>query len=305
MAEHRAVLFVNNGRTWRLEHDALPSPVGAITIKDGKYIFHMDKIVFTGGSPTSAPAPAPPVSAPALDMAGITKQLKDLEDAKLDHMMQLTDLDGKIAELEESHESKPADKPTRKTIPPERINFKGLQRVVFSDGEKTDPSEHLGKTVVSTGTVDSLLPGDGIDEIGLLESSVCVRLSNKRMEAGVFGILVDVEPKGKRLLTYGPFECEAPQDTPRVIVATTGTCSAWVSNQRGKLNIGELLTTESNGYCTRQGDTIVRSHTIGKSLIACDFVESHYQNAGFCPKYQCKTTADGVKIALVPIMLMG
>jgi hypothetical protein len=120
-----------------------------------------------------------------------------------------------------------------------------------------------------------------IDKDGItIEDAVpVVRLSRQRKDKRVFGVLG--APKRNT------------NNKDRLIVNSVGEGAICVSNTNGNIENGDLLqSSDLLGYAEKQDDDIIRSYTIGKATIDCNFeLDSPY--------YQCHEIENGVRVAFI------
>ena len=119
-----------------------------------------------------------------------------------------------------------------------------------------------------------------------------VRLSNKRNQKNVFGVVSGVEEKNNRAYSTGRFVSSfvMPDGDERVFVNSVGEGGVWVTNINGNLENGDYITTSDiTGYGMRQDDDLLHNYTVAKITQPCKF-------ALHSPHYECKTiTHNGVE----------
>jgi len=121
----------------------------------------------------------------------------------------------------------------------------------------------------------------GIDKDGIaVEDAVpVVRLSRQRKDKRVFGVFGGAK--------------RSTNNKDRLIVNSVGEGAICVSNTNGNIENGDLLqTSDLLGYAEKQDDDIIRSYTIGKATIDCNFeLDSPY--------YQSHEIENGVRVAFI------
>jgi hypothetical protein len=117
------------------------------------------------------------------------------------------------------------------------------------------------------------------DGIAIEDAIPIVALSRKKKDKRVFGVLG--APK------------RSTNNKNRLIVNSIGEGAICVSNTNGNIENGDLLqSSDLLGYAEKQDDDIIRSYTIGKATIDCDFeLDSPY--------YQCHEIENGVRVAFI------
>jgi hypothetical protein len=182
------------------------------------------------------------------------------------------------------------------------IDFTGSHLSVPKDEDLyTNLQNHIGKVVVSTGDLSTLIT-DGSnnyvvktdkDAITIDEAIPIVELCSAYKQKSVFGIISDGkddEQLGEKHLTRGVMTSviSAPIDDNRIQINSVGEGAIWVNNSRGDFENGDYITTSGvgKGYGTKQDDDIRHNYTIAKITIDCNF--------GVSSKYECKEiTEDG------------
>jgi hypothetical protein len=148
-------------------------------------------------------------------------------------------------------------------------------------GDITD--ENIGMVVESTGKVVGLQSKDkvymGISKTNPEYSNATpqVRLTTTRGSKKVLGVIADVKDgpdttTGSLVVAYDQSGYE--MGDKRVMVNAIGEGLVWVANTNGVVMNGDLLQSSSiPGYAERQEDDILRSCTIGKATMDCDFIQ--------------------------------
>lgn len=142
------------------------------------------------------------------------------------------------------------------------LNFTGKHRCSWS-GDQGSCVLEIGLIVSTTGTFNNL---DGGGEPTVDESLPVVRLSTEANDPRAFGVVAGEETQGVRVfkLANMVFGRDCGGD-PKVILNSVGEGGMWVCDANGGVSNGDLLTTSSvAGHAQRQGDGIVRSHTVAK-----------------------------------------
>lgn len=107
------------------------------------------------------------------------------------------------------------------------------------------------------------------------EALPVVSLSNVASDPSVFGVVDHFEQSGTtRSQTSGATVITQDKEVGdnRVVVNSLGEGAIWVANTNGNVVSGDFLTTSHlPGYAQRQDDDIVRSCTVAKSTMDCDF----------------------------------
>ena len=107
------------------------------------------------------------------------------------------------------------------------------------------------------------------------EALPVVSLSNVVNDRSVFGVVDHFEQSGTtRSQTSGATVIRQDKEVgdDRVVVNSLGEGALWVANTNGNLVSGDYVTTSNlPGYAQRQDDDILRSCTVAKSTMDCDF----------------------------------
>ena len=144
--------------------------------------------------------------------------------------------------------------------------------------------DHKGMVVEATGDVvglyqkDKMVYGINHDDPNYSNAVPIVRLCTTRKSKAVIGAIKEItdEPDTEtgHLLAQWSEEGYEKGDR-RVQVNSIGEGLIWVSNANGNIEVGDLLqSSDDAGYAEKQDDDIMRSYTIGKITMACDFVQS-------------------------------
>lgn len=134
----------------------------------------------------------------------------------------------------------------------------------------------VGRIVCATGKYINLLREGEICSqmtcITINDSLPVVEICNHPASNAVFGVVSNVEEEtrtwaaGNFVSTYD----KLPGDN-RLIVNGGGEGAIWVSDAGGSLEIGDLIESYLDGYGRKQSDNIVRSSTVARITMACDF----------------------------------
>jgi hypothetical protein len=160
-----------------------------------------------------------------------------------------------------------------------------LRRVYTTD--LNDLRTMAGRVVISTGRIKTDIPTEDdykqivwmtrIDKEGIyIEGATpVVQLSRNKKDKRVFGVLGNINDDG--LLD----------------VNSVGTGTICVSNTNGNIENGDFIqSSDLLGYGEKQDDDIIRSYTIGKATIDCNFeLDSPY--------YQSHEIENGVRVAFI------
>jgi hypothetical protein len=115
----------------------------------------------------------------------------------------------------------------------------------------------------------------GIKAIQSSESLPVVSLSSVVNDRTVFGVVDSVEYGGTtRVRDNGGVIMNSSKEygDNRVIVNSLGEGAIWVANTNGNLISGDYITTSTlPGYGQKQDDDILRSSTVAKITMDCDF----------------------------------
>ena len=107
------------------------------------------------------------------------------------------------------------------------------------------------------------------------EALPVVSLSNVASDRSVFGVVDHIEQGGttrKQKSGVGVIKQDKESGDNRVIVNALGEGALWVANTNGNVVSGDFLTTSHlPGYAQRQDDDILRSYTVAKITMDCDF----------------------------------
>ena len=188
-----------------------------------------------------------------------------------------------------------------------RIDFTGQHRCVpVNDNLITNLNNHVGKIVISSGEICSLIKNDlnifnpttGKEGITINESIPKVLLSNTYKDKRVFGIIsdgLDSEENGEKHYKFGSFTSviHSEVNDNRLTINSVGEGAILVCNICGNFENGDLITTSTvEGIGCRQDNDLIHSYTVAKSTINCDFdLNSN--------KYNCYLDENGNKIALI------
>jgi hypothetical protein len=154
-------------------------------------------------------------------------------------------------------------------------------------------NNYMGRVVIATGKIktdftrkkesepdeDEWYSGIDKDGISIEDAVPIVALSRKKKDKRVFGVFG--APKRRT------------NNKNRLIVNSIGEGGICVSNTNGNIENGDLLqSSDLLGYAEKQDDDIIRSYTIGKATIDCNFeLDSPY--------YQSHEIENGVRVAFI------
>lgn len=136
----------------------------------------------------------------------------------------------------------------------------------------------IGRIVSTTGSIQNLLPPLPTTQF---ETSIhpnnaipVVALSTIPCDSKVFGVIASLEHHApvRHVSTHQAWERSVSDR--RVHVNSLGEGGIWISDQNGILDNGDLIVTSSipiNGIGAKQSDDIIRSCTVAKITIRCDF----------------------------------
>jgi len=152
------------------------------------------------------------------------------------------------------------------------LSFTG-QHICFPEGPMGQGlvvSANKNKYVSLNGSLTT-----GTRAIKSSEALPVVSLSNVANDRSVFGVVDHFEQSGTtRSQTSGATVIRQDKESGdnRVIVNSLGEGALWVANTNGNVVSGDYVTTSHlPGYAQRQDDDIVRSCTVAKSTMDCDF----------------------------------
>ena len=155
------------------------------------------------------------------------------------------------------------------------LNFTGQHRCLAdSSTDFAALSASVGKIVVSSGKYDN--PNKESD-ITINESIPTVKLSNKRNQKSVFGVVSNAEDPDQQDRTYnfGAFGTNRQKKSPddvRIHINSLGEGAIWVCNTNGALENGDYITTcEIPGYGMKQDSEMLCNYTVAKITMDCNF----------------------------------
>jgi hypothetical protein len=141
-----------------------------------------------------------------------------------------------------------------------------------------DLSSCLGMIVESTGNIiGGASLGNlkyGIQENELSNAIPQVELCHQRKSKKILGVIAGISLGiDKSILPIQTIE-EWESGDFRVLVNSIGEGLVWVVNTNGIIENGDLITSSSiAGYGEKQDDDIIRSYTLGKATMDCDFIQ--------------------------------
>jgi hypothetical protein len=150
------------------------------------------------------------------------------------------------------------------------MNFTGQHRNIPYDNE--DYTNKIGLIVVSCGEYNSPY----YDSININEALPKIKLSNKKNQKNVFGVISNKEDENKTIREYtaGNFISiyKKPENDNRLIINSLGEGGIWVCNINGNLENGDYITTcEIPGYGMKQDDDLLHNYTVAKITCDCNF----------------------------------
>src|SRR6056300_136083 len=152
------------------------------------------------------------------------------------------------------------------------LSFTG-QHICFPEGPMGQGlvvSANKNKYVSLNGSLTT-----GTRAIKSSEALPVVSLSNVASDRSVFGVVDHIEQGGttrKQKSGVGVIKQDKESGDNRVIVNALGEGALWVANTNGNLVSGDYITTSNvAGYAQRQDDDILRSYTVAKITMDCDF----------------------------------
>ncbi len=154
-----------------------------------------------------------------------------------------------------------------------QIDFTGQHRNLPQNNDLEFYSDKIGLIVVSSGEYKSF---NNHNSISINEALPSIKLSSKRNEKSVFGVISDKEDKNEstREYTVGNFVSvyEKQSDDNRLIINSLGEGAIWVCNINGNLENGDYITTcEIPGYGMKQDDDLLHNYTVAKITCDCNF----------------------------------
>lgn len=135
--------------------------------------------------------------------------------------------------------------------------------------------EYEGRVVVSTGKIKQARKLEGQDweilenkeAITIDDSQPIIQLSRKKKDKAVYGVITTRKEKSQE---------------GRIYINGLGEGGIWVINTNGDLENGDLLQTSNEiGYAEKSDDDLIRSYTIGKVVMDCNFELDN-------PNYKCE-----------------
>jgi hypothetical protein len=101
-----------------------------------------------------------------------------------------------------------------------------------------------------------------------------VKLSSKRNETAVFGVISDKEEGNKRAYAIGNFNSVFPKTDgdDRLYINSVGEGAIWIINIYGNLSNGDYISSsEIAGYGAKQFNNVYHNYTVAKITCDCDF----------------------------------
>jgi hypothetical protein len=158
-----------------------------------------------------------------------------------------------------------------------QLNFTG-QHKVLSNASSLLNESYIGLIVSSCGQYDNI--ESVIDErnnITIDESLPIVKLSEKRQDKTVFGVISNFEDSNinERIYKIGSLNLHSQKESPkdnRLIINSLGEGAIWVTNVNGSLENGDYITScEIPGYGMKQDSEGLMNYTVAKITCDCDF----------------------------------
>jgi peroxiredoxin len=157
-----------------------------------------------------------------------------------------------------------------------QLNFTGMHRCLVTDCHESNLQSLLGLIVVAKND-DYLSMNNGlrrgIDSIVIDECLPIVSLADTRADRRVFGVIGNAESANREDI-YGAFVTpfDKPRGDSRSYINALGEGALWVCDEDGPLASGDAVVSSSvTGYGTRQGDDVMRTSTVAKLTMSCDF----------------------------------
>jgi hypothetical protein len=126
----------------------------------------------------------------------------------------------------------------------------------------------------------------GKDAITINEALPIVSLATSDRDPRAFGVVSAAEDPESRQDAYGSFVTPFPKERgdTRAYINSVGEGAIWVADFGTHLRSGDYITTTAviPGYGARQGDDVLRAHTVAKITMDCDF------DPPIIPKYRIK-----------------
>jgi len=155
-----------------------------------------------------------------------------------------------------------------------QMNFTGQHRNSCLENV-LDYGDKIGLIVVSCG---NYLDFDNTTSIKVNQALPVVKLSSKRKEKSVYGVVSDIEDvdSGERTfnLNYwgSSLKKEKTIEDTRLIINSIGEGGIWITNINGNFQNGDLITTcEIPGYGMKQEINKIANYTVAKITCDCDF----------------------------------
>lgn len=157
------------------------------------------------------------------------------------------------------------------TFDPSIINHTAKHRAtgIFP---KQSINDLIGKIVISTGEYSDLY---NEKKINIDEAIPIVKLSNKKNQRNVFGIISGQEDDGiMREFPLGNVRFSIPKIRPckKYMINAGGEGAMWICNINGDIENGDyIVSSDIPGYGMKQDDDIHRNYTVAKSTCECTF----------------------------------
>jgi hypothetical protein len=157
------------------------------------------------------------------------------------------------------------------TFDPSIINHTAKHRTTGIFTNK-NIDELIGKIVISTGEYSDLY---NEKKISIDEAIPIVKLSNKKNQRNVFGIISDQEDDGMiRDFPLGSLRFSIPKARPckKYMINAGGEGAMWVCDMNGNIENGDyIVSSDIPGYGMKQEDDIHRNYTVAKITCDCNF----------------------------------
>jgi hypothetical protein len=156
---------------------------------------------------------------------------------------------------------------------PELFNFTGKHRCSFNFENAEEKEDMLGKIVVANGKYKNL---ENSDVLEIDEAIPIVEIASTNCDPRVFGVISGFEEDNMRtrMFKIGNIQFKRAKSVHdiKVLVNSLGEGCIRVCSKNGNFENGDLITTcEIAGYGCKQGDNIVRNHTMAKITTDIDW----------------------------------
>lgn len=164
--------------------------------------------------------------------------------------------------------------------------FTGQHKSFSETISRKDVGKYKGLIVVSSGKHKTISNNDSIkftcNKNDINNAHPLVNLSSKPYQKSVYGVISNYDDKNTKTDDSGNiiYDEEIYQDGffndlhERIRINSLGEGSIWVTNENGNIENGDYIVTSSiPGYGMKQDDDIMRSCTVAKCTVDCDFIE--------------------------------